>query len=597
MGFKSRLVLLVSIPVLGLLLISGLELQSRWAQYQQMATFKVLNPLILEGSRMIHELQKERGATAGFLGSQGKEFEAVLKKQRGDTDLVIKSFESELASSAEGTMGAFKQALAKNWENHAGAIEKIRVAVEQLNIPPAEALSGYTRAITMVMDGTVEGLHFSNNNEITELLAGIHYFMQGKERAGLERALLSTVFNEGSFKKHPESYSRLVRLVAQQEAFFSAYAVLLHGEEREAFDRAMQAPAVRAAEELRAVALSGEHADTLGVKAEAWYSAQTAKIDQLKAYEDTLAQALAHTTREEQQKLFEAILILVGGTGVILLITGILGSYLLHNAIKYLSMTISGAVSGLTESSAHLVSLSGAIAASSQTLAASTSQQAASVEEITATLTTISSMTRENATHAEDAASLSTKAREHSQRGEVSMKRMREAMGYIKSSTDETAKIIKTIDEIAFQTNLLALNAAVEAARAGESGRGFAVVAEEVRNLALRSAEAARSTTTLIEDSLNRAETGVTMAGEMDHSLASIKSTINQLDDVLGLVTRATQEQTQGIQQINQAMTQMETLTQDNAASSEENSAASEELKSEAKIMDSFMHQLLSLLR
>ena len=168
-------------------------------------------------------------------------------------------------------------------------------------------------------------------------------------------------------------------------------------------------------------------------------------------------------------------------------------------------------------------------------------------------------------------------------------------MDAIKTSSDDIAKIIKTIDEIAFQTNLLALNAAVEAARAGESGAGFAVVADEVRSLAQRAAAAAKETATKIEDSVQKSAHGVAISGKVAQSLQEIVGKARQVDELAGEVASASKEQTQGITQINTAVSQMDKVTQSNAANAEESAAAAEELNAQAESMKDAVNELLRL--
>jgi ABC-type transporter Mla subunit MlaD len=173
------------------------------------------------------------------------------------------------------------------------------------------------------------------------------------------------------------------------------------------------------------------------------------------------------------------------------------------------------------------------------------------------------------------------------------MKRMTETIGKIKSSSDETAKIVGTIDEIAFQTNLLALNAAVEAARAGEAGKGFAVVAEEVRNLAQRSAEAARNTADLIEGAVRNADGGVKVTEEVSSVLDEISEGSRKVSDLVNEIAAASGEQAQGIEQVNLAVSQLDKVTQQNAANAEESASAAEELSSQAEEMRSLVGQFV----
>jgi len=220
------------------------------------------------------------------------------------------------------------------------------------------------------------------------------------------------------------------------------------------------------------------------------------------------------------------------------------------------------------------------IAQSSQSLAEGSTEQAAGMEETSSSLEEMASMTNQNADNAQQANRLASEARRAANSGTESMVKMNDAIQEIQKSSDETAKIIKVIDEIAFQTNLLALNAAVEAARAGEAGKGFAVVAEEVRNLAMRSAEAAKNTANMIEESVKNSGNGVDIANEVAKVLEEIVTCVGKTTDLVGEIATASQEQAQGIEQVNTAIAQMDKVTQQNAAQAEESASASEQVMS-----------------
>ncbi len=235
------------------------------------------------------------------------------------------------------------------------------------------------------------------------------------------------------------------------------------------------------------------------------------------------------------------------------------------------------------------------VSASSQSLAEGASEQAASLEETSSSLEEIASMTKRNEDSANKAKQLAGEARKAADTGATAMQSMSTAMEAIKLSSAEIAKIIKTIDEIAFQTNILALNAAVEATRAGDAGMGFAAVADEVRNLAQRSAHAARETADKIEGAIARTEQGVQNCSKVAEELQEIVQKVRAVDDLIAEVAAASREQSQGIEQVNIAVSQMDKVTQGNAASAEEGASAAEELNVQAHALKDAIAELTSL--
>jgi len=245
--------------------------------------------------------------------------------------------------------------------------------------------------------------------------------------------------------------------------------------------------------------------------------------------------------------------------------------------------SLDDALSQVVGAVAQVAAASGQISEGSQSLAQGSAEQAASLEEVTSSTEEMASMTKQNAGNAAEAKNLAEAARSDADAGAESMKRLNEAIEDISRSSEETAKIVKTIDEIAFQTNMLALNAAVEAARAGEAGKGFAVVAEEVRNLAQRSAEASKNTALLIEESVKKSEGGVQIVKEATEGFQKINDGIRKVNDLVAEIAAASEEQSQGVEQINTAIGQMDQATQSAAANAEESASAAEELNAQAE--------------
>ncbi len=250
--------------------------------------------------------------------------------------------------------------------------------------------------------------------------------------------------------------------------------------------------------------------------------------------------------------------------------------------INKAGMQLEDALSQVDNAVIQITSAIGEISGGSQSLAEGTSEQASSLEEVSASLEEMNSLTMTNTDNAKNGASLSEEAISNVEKGDSAMKRMFDAMVAISKSTEETGKIIKTIDEIAFQTNLLALNAAVEAAHAGEAGKGFAVVAEEVKNLAMRSAEAARNTNGLIEESMKNSENGGKIVADVSSSFNEIRNSFEKVNTIVKEISAASDEQAQGISQVNTAIAELNRLTQRNAANAEESASAAEELSSQS---------------
>jgi hypothetical protein len=280
---------------------------------------------------------------------------------------------------------------------------------------------------------------------------------------------------------------------------------------------------------------------------------------------------------------------LLGG-GVILIVTLIL------IAARRVTRPIVEVIDGLRTSSERIIGAAAQVHGASQTLASGSSQQAGSIEETSASLEEIAATTRSNADSANRAKILATEARSAAEAGAADMRGMSQAVADIKTSSAKIAKIIKTIDEIAFQTNILALNAAVEAARAGEAGAGFAVVADEVRSLARRASEAARETAASISEAIETTDRGVQISTQVEAGLQRIVEKVRSVDELSAEIAVSSREQTQGIGEVNEAVTQMDHVTQRNAATADETANAATELNHQAGSLQQAVGALVLLL-
>ncbi|MGC3957102.1 MAG: methyl-accepting chemotaxis protein [Verrucomicrobiota bacterium] len=302
-------------------------------------------------------------------------------------------------------------------------------------------------------------------------------------------------------------------------------------------------------------------------------------------------EASTKTSNTAATSLAAAALTMIVGLSIAFLV-GVSCSWFITRSI---TKPIRRVAEQLSAGAAQTASAATQVSAASQSLAGGASEQAASLEETSSSLEEMASMTKRNSENAQRATNVAKAARQAAEQGSRDTQDMSKAMDAIKVSSDDVAKIIKTIDEIAFQTNILALNAAVEAARAGEAGMGFAVVADEVRSLAQRSAQAAKETASKIEGAIVNTTQGVAISAKVATALNDILARARELDDLAAEVAGASTEQTQGIDQINLAVTQMDKVTQTNAASAEESAAAAEELNAQADAMKESVNELLRL--
>ena len=284
---------------------------------------------------------------------------------------------------------------------------------------------------------------------------------------------------------------------------------------------------------------------------------------------------------------------------IMVIVIGILigaGALLMSIGIsRSITKPITRVIAGLSEGADRVASASGQVLVGSRSLAEGASAQAAGIEETSSSIEEMSSMTKRNAENAHQADSLMADTGRVVEEANRSMTELTRSMDGITLANQETAKIIQTIDAIAFQTNLLALNAAVEAARAGEAGAGFAVVANEVRNLAMRAAEAAKTTAALIDDTVIKIKDGSEIVVKTNEAFGRVAQGAGKVSQWVSEIAAASQDQAQGIEQINKAVAEMDKVVQNNAAGAQQSASASTEMNAQAQMMKGFVNELVAL--
>ncbi|MGC3874539.1 methyl-accepting chemotaxis protein [Halomonas sp. GXIMD04776] len=622
---SRKFLLVLALPLLALAYFAITGIVERQRTTSVMSELQALTGLAQQGGNLIHQLQRERGMTAGFLGSQGRNFQDKLPEQRKATDLQVGAFQTHL-NKLDGDIlqGEFATRIATVGEL-LDATSQIRQRVNALSISTSEALGHYTGINSELMNLVAQMSHITQEASVSRRLDAYYSLLEAKDLAGIERALLSNAF--GADQISPVLYQRFMTLIGKEAAFLQSFRALAEDAMVARLDEGLAGPEIERVQGLRELVIERAAEGGFDVDPQQWFEWQTVKLGRLKGIEDAVSEDILTTTATLYQRarnaLIQYVVIAALAAGLaIFLAFAIVRSIVvplkralqdilnrggdltqrldvagsdelsqLYQAFNDSTATTEQLVANVKQGAMSVKVASGEIAMGNQDLAQRTEEQSASLVETAASMEQITSTVHQTADNARQAQSMSTEVTGQAHQASEVAGQARQAMTKIHESNQQVTSIIKAIDSIAFQTNLLALNASVEAARAGEHGRGFAVVASEVRNLASRSAEEANQIRQLIENNVNNINEGEALVTNSSNILETIAGQMKKMADLVSDITAASTEQSSGIEQINQAMSQLEEVTQQNAALVEQMAAASKSLDEQSEEMAGVIEQ------
>lgn len=592
MQFKQKLMLLVFLPVLVSSLLLIQQVMKSYRAVDNSTRLAVDIELITVNSALVHELQKERGATAGFLGSGGTKFQDVLAKQRTSTDAALAAWRSFV--SANSFDGNELNGMIAKARNDMGSLATMRQRVSALSVEAKEAISFYTKANKNLLSGGVIAAGLSSDVSLVNATLAYANFQQGKERAGIERAVLSNTFARDAFGEG--MFARFVTLVTEQNLFAAQFFDLATPEHKAILKSVQNSVEAKNVQAYRDVAMANASKGGFGRESTEWFKAATQRINLLKKTEDKLAADLISAANAYRDQQIER-LALFAIVFVVTLLVVITMSWLiirgLHRQMDSLSQVMarvseqkdltgrvtvygndelgqvanalnetldhfSDAIRQLNSSCATLVGIADetreAVNHSSSKLEdqrARTTQVAAAVEELSVSVKEVAGSTVAAAERSGHASSLASSGRDTVKASVTSVnnlstdiQHLSDVVGRLNDSSVNISNVIDVINGVSDQIGLLSLNAAIEAARAGEQGRGFAVVADEVRTLAQRT----QNSTTEIAEIIQELQREVGVAFKLvEQNLAKMRDTVEHtnhveisLDEIVGSVSHIT---------------------------------------------------------
>lgn len=603
---RTKLLIILSLPLLALLFFSFMGIADKIGAAREANSVDELASIATRMSALVHEMQRERGASGVFLSSKGTAFAGELALQRSSTDRRLAELRQRLLETGAKGQDAELAAIIADAEGRAEQLPAHRQRVDSQNVGTREAIQYYTGLNASLIRAVGHLSKLSSNAAINGRITAYVSLLQAKDSVGVERATLAGIFAADKFADG--ALERLIGAIASQEVYASTFRAYASPDDRDYYDQRMQQPFAVELGKLRSGAFEHAQSGGFGVDPQHAFAVSSAKIDALREVETRLSQELVGAASELHRRsvssltayllltLFSVLGAVALGLWLALRITKplTLASHV-ATAIATGDLTVLVEAQGRDETGQLLAAMStmldklrtmvgevvdGAttlaaaaeqVSASSQTLSQGTTEQATSVEETTSSLEQISASISQNAAHSSQTEQIATQSLIEADESGRAVREATQAMNVI-------AEKVSVIEEIAYETNLLALNAAIEASRAGDQGRGFAVVATEVRKLAERSRAAAKEIRVL-------ANSSVKVSDESAVRLSKLLPVIRQTAELVQEVTEASREQASGVAQINKAMTQIDQVTQRTAAAAEELASTSEEMAAQAQAL------------
>jgi len=609
---RTKLLAIALVPLLGLAYFATrmtLERRDAASEASRLGGFIELSIKI--GS-LLHETQKERGATAIFVSSAGKKFGTEMLAQRRETDRRI----SELKTFIENKMDGFPERVQTDLRSATSQLESLetmRARASQLNGAAPEFIAYYTAMNENLLDAITSIASTTSDARLSRTTSAYAAFLGAKEKTGLERAQLANVFTNKAFAQG-QLFS-VASLITEQKAYLRTFNALAAPEAALAYKTKEESEAFARTATYRKSAIDGK----FEVEPAVWFDTITGKINGMKEIEDLQAQILlsqvGSIVSESRRAVVASTLLAIGITAVVVFfalaivrsITGpmaqavavlqsvaagdltgrleVLGKDEVGQMAQALNEAIHGiqtAIEGVRDAANAVATAAQQLNATAEEVSSGAQEQASGLEETAASIEEITCTAKQNADSARHANELAAQARQAAENGGRVVSGASGAMSQISDSSKAVSEIIATIDEIAFQINLLSLNAAVEAARAGEQGRGFGVIASEVRDLAQRSAAASKQIRSLIHSSVRNVQDGTELVQKSGETLTAIVGSVKNVTELVAQIAEASREQATGVEQVSRTISEMDRVTQGNATHTEELSATAESLSGEA---------------